>query len=430
MKESLMDIRLFFGLTMIENNLTNTIDHLFRNEYGKVVAVLTNKFGISHLEQIEDVAQDTFLKAMQVWGYKSVPDNPTAWLYRVANNALIDVLRRGKKMDFLDDKHLNNNGEVSPEREVSLDDTISDSQLKMIFACCHPSLSEEYQVVLSLKLIGGFSNKELAEALLKKEETVAKSFTRAKKKFRQEVQFLQIPVQMGLQSRLFKVLRIIYLLFTEGYAATTGSSVLKRDICYEALRLALLLKENKYCKHPNLVALIALMCFHASRFDARLNEQGELVTLEHQDRSKYNQELVRIGIRHLESSGTEDKLPSNYHLEAARSYYHCVAKTFQKTDWKSILYLYDLQLRSQYSPMLALNQIVPYAKVHGAEKGLKALEELEEKTDFKNSGLFYAIKAELLLETNSKDESTLKKAIELTENELVRKHLKKKLPGI
>lgn len=419
----------FFGLIMIENNLTNTIDHLFRNEYGKVVAVLTNKFGTSYLEQIEDVAQDTFLKAMQVWAYKSVPDNPTAWLYRVANNALIDVLRRGKKMDFLDDKHLNNDGEILPEKEVSLDDTISDSQLKMIFACCHPSLSEEYQVILSLKLIGGFSNKELAEALLKKEETVAKSFTRAKKKFREEVQFLQIPVQMGLQSRLFKVLRIVYLLFTEGYAATTGSSVLKRDICYEALRLALLLKNNKYCKHPNLEALIALMCFHASRFDARLDDQGELVVLEYQDRSKYNQELIRIGIRHLESSGTEDRLPSNYHLEAARSYYHCVAKTFQKTDWKSILYLYDLQLRRQYSPMLALNQIVPYAKVNGAEKGLKALEALEEKTDFNSSGLFYAIKAELLLETNSKDDyvSILQKAIDLTENELVKKHLKKKL---
>ncbi len=414
---------------MTQNNLTNTIDHLFRNEYGKVVAVLTNKFGVSNLELIEDAAQDTFLKAMKIWGYKSVPDNPTAWLYRVANNALIDVLRRNKKMDFFGSDYIELNGEDATEREQTLDDTISDSQLKMIFACCHPTLSQEYQIILSLKLIGGFSNKELAEALLKKEETVAKSFTRAKKKFREEVAFLQIPVQMGLQSRLFMVLQVIYLLFTEGYAATTGSQVLKRDICYEALRLALLLRENKYCKHPDLEALIALMCFHASRFDARLNDEGELVTLENQDRSKYNQELIQIGIRHLENSGTEDKLPSSYHLEAARSYYHCVAKTFEKTDWKSILHLYNLQLQRQYSPMLALNQIVPFAKVNGAKKGLVALKDLQEKTDFKNSGLFYAIKAALLLETNNKDEykSTLKKAIELTENELIKKHLSKKL---
>nr|WP_299486810.1 sigma-70 family RNA polymerase sigma factor [uncultured Allomuricauda sp.] len=411
---------------MTRNNLASTIEHLFRNEYGKVVAVLTSKYGISHLEQIEDVTQDTFLKAMQVWAFKSIPDNPTAWLYRVANNALIDVLRRGKKMDFLGENHLNNEG-ASSEKDISLDDTISDSQLKMIFACCHPSLTEEHQLILSLKLIGGFSNKELAEALLKKEETVAKSFTRAKKKFREEVQFLQIPVQMGLQSRLFRVLQVIYLLFTEGYAATTGSNVLKKDICYEALRLALLLRDNQYCKHPNLDALIALMCFHASRFDARLDDQDELVTLEHQDRSKYNLELFQIGTRHLEQAGTEDKLPSSYHLEAARSYYHCVAETFQQTDWNSILYLYDLQLKQQYSSMLALNKIVPYAKIHGAEKALSELNDLENKTDFSKTGLFYAIKAELLLEIGSEEyHSILQRAIDLSENELVKRHLKKK----
>ncbi|MGX1928240.1 RNA polymerase sigma factor [Flagellimonas sp. 2504JD4-2] len=417
-----------FFYNMPQTNLNNTIDHLFRNEYGKIVAVLTNKFGISNLEQIEDAAQDTFIKAMQVWAYKSIPDNPTAWLYRVANNALIDVLRRNKKMDLLNDRQLKEEGEGSSDDEPSLNDSITDSQLKMIFACCHPSLSEEYQLILSLKLIGGFSNKELAEALLKKEETVAKSFTRAKKKFREEVQFLQIPVQMGLQSRLFIVLRVIYLLFSEGYAATTGSLVLKRDICYEALRLALLLRENTYCRHANLEALIALMCFHASRFDARLDENGELVILEFQDRSKYNKELIKIGVHHLESSGTDDKIPSNYHLEAARSFYHCQAESFQKTDWKSILYLYDVQLKQQYSPMLALNSIVPFAKVHGAKKALVELKKLEHRADFGKTGLFYAIKAELLLELENPDHaSTLKKAIEFTDNELVRRHLQKKL---
>ncbi|WP_420321092.1 RNA polymerase sigma factor [Flagellimonas sp.] len=412
---------------MAQTNLNNTIDHLFRNEYGKIVAVLANKFGISYLEQIEDAAQDTFIKAMQVWAYKSIPDNPTAWLYRVANNALIDVLRRDKKMDFLENRQFKEDGQDSAA-EPLLNDSISDSQLKMIFACCHPSLSEEYQIILSLKLIGGFSNKELADALLKKEETVAKSFTRAKKKFREEVQFLQIPVQMGLQSRLFIVLRVIYLLFSEGYAATTGALVLKKDICYEALRLALLLRDNKYCRHANLEALIALMCFHASRFDARLDENGELVTLEFQDRSKYNKELIKIGIHHLENSGTDDKLPSNYHLEAARSFYHCQAKSFQKTDWKSILYLYDVQLKQQYSAILALNRIVPFAKIHGAGKALGELNALQDKMDFSKSGLFYAVKAELLLELNNEAyTSTLKKAIEFTENELVKRHLQKKL---
>ncbi|SNY95179.1 RNA polymerase sigma factor [Flagellimonas pacifica] len=413
---------------MKQTNLNNTVDHLFRNEYGKIVAALTNKFGVSNLEKIEDATQDTFVKAMQVWAFKAIPDNPTAWLYRVANNALIDVLRRAKKMDYLEHRPLKEDDEDSSTEGISLENSISDSQLKMIFACCHPSLSEEYQLILSLKLIGGFSNKELADALLKKEETVAKSFTRAKKKFREEVQLLKIPVQMGLQSRLFIVLRVIYLLFSEGYSATTGSQLLKKDICYEALRLALLLRDNKYCRHPNLEALIALMCFHASRFDARLDEERELVTLEYQDRSRYNKELIKIGIHHLESSGTEDKLPSSYHLEAARSFYHCQAKTFQKTDWKSILYLYDLQLKQQYSFILALNRIVPFAKINGAEKGLLELNTLEKKTDFSKSGLFYAIKAELLLEIKHVDYyTTLKKAIEHTDNELVKRHLQKKL---
>ena len=382
------------------------------------------------MEQIEDVTQDTFIKAMQIWAYKSIPDKPTAWLYRVANNALIDVLRRDKKKSFLEDEKSLSTSETDDQVELEMGDAISDSQLKMIFACCHPALSQEHQIILSLKLIGGFSNKELAEALLKKEETVAKSFTRAKKKFRNEVKMLNIPVQMGLQSRLFRVLQVIYLMFTEGYAATSGSQIIKRDICYESLRLALLLQRNKYCKHPNLEALIALMCFHASRFDARLDENGELVTLEFQDRSKYNKELISIGIRHLENAGTEDGMPSNYHLEAARSYYHSKAKKFSETDWKSILYLYDTQLQLYFSPMVALNRIVPYAKIHGAKEALDELENLAKKTDFTATGLYYAIKAELLMKTNSMQDyaKTLHKAIELSENELVKNHLKKKFP--
>ncbi len=412
---------------MSAQELNQTLEHLFRNEYGKLVALLTNKFGISFLEQIEDAAQDTFLKAMQVWGYQSIPDNPTAWLFRVAQNRLIDILRRDKKSNLMGDNPFPQK-DVLKGKDMILDDMIEDSQLNMVFACCHPSLSQEHQIVLSLKLIGGFSNKELADALLKKEDAVAKSFTRAKKQFREKVQFLQIPVQMGLQSRLFQVRRVIYLLFTEGYAATTGEQLLKKDICYEALRLALLLRDNKYCGHPNLEALIALMCFHASRFDARLDEQGKLISLEHHNRKKYNQELIQIGIFHLENAGTTDRLPSMYHLEAARSYYHCIAKNFEDTDWKNILYLYDVQLRQQYSPMVALNRIVAYEKVHGPKEALKVINTLEKESGFKETGLFFAIKAELLKKLDDQNyRPTLQKAIDLTDNDLVKRYLLTKL---
>ena len=233
---------------------------------------------------------------------------------------------------------------------------------------------------------------------------------------------------MGLQSRLFQVLRVIYLLFSEGYVATTGAQLLKKDICYEALRLALLLRQNKYCSHPNLEALIALMCFHTSRFEARLDKEGNLISLEHHDRSLYNQELIRIGGYHLKESETLDYMPSQYHLEAARSYYHSIARTFQSMNWKSILYLYDLQVKQQYSPMVALNRIIPFEKVHGSKAALEELKQLEKKTDFSSTGLFYAIKAELLKELgDSSYTSILKKAIAFSENELVKKHLEAKM---
>lgn len=396
------------------------VEHLFRNEYGKLVAILSHKYGVSYLEQIEDVLQDTFLKAMKIWSFDGLPDNPTAWLYRVANNAIIDTLRRTQKMDYLGEKEVQLGTQELDEVELFLDNTVFDSQLRMIFACCHPSLSQEYQIILSLKLIGGFSNKEIATALLKKEDAVAKSFTRAKKKFKEEINPNISPVQMGLQSRLFVVLRVVYLLFTEGYAATSGATVIKRDFCYEALRLALLLRDNKYCKHPNLEALIALMCFHASRFDARLDEKGALVDLEHQDRSKYNQELIKIGIFHLENSETVNSRASNYHLEAARSYYHCVAKTFEDTDWKSILKLYDIQLQKQSSQIIELNRIVAYHKVYGAKKALKELSALENSWDLQLSCLYHAIKAALFFDVKNLESAkeALERAIKLSKNQL------------
>ena len=408
-----------------KNHIDQKLDHLFRNEYAKIIAILTKRYGVNHIEDIEDVVQETFVKAMKVWGYRTIPDNPTAWLLKVANNGLIDILRRQRKIS--PDAEVSKQESTASERDTVLKNEISDSQLQMIFACCDPKLSQEYQLVLSLKLIGGFSNKELSEALLKKEETIAKAFTRAKKKFKEEVQFIKVPAEMGLQSRLFVVLRVIYLLFSEGYAATTGSQVLKRDICFEALRLALLLRENDYCKHPNLEALIALMCFHSSRFDARMDDKGELVSLDRHDRSQYDQDMIQIGQQYLQNAKNHSSKPSNYLFEAAVSYEHCVAKTFEATNWEAILKLYDLQTQNQPSPMAKLNRVVALQKVQGSKKALIALEALAKEYDYEKVGLFYAIKAEILKELEHKDyESILEKAIALTPNELVKRHLIKK----
>lgn len=424
-----MHIGLFDWMQDLKDHIDKKLDHLFRNEYAKVIAILTKRYGVSHIEDIEDVVQETFVKAMKVWGYKTVPDNPTAWLIKVAGNGMIDLLRRQKKINA--DAELTIRESPEKEVETMLKNEISDSQLQMIFACCDPKLSQEYQLILSLKLIGGFSNKELSEAMLKKEETIAKAFTRAKKKFRDSVQFVKVPAEMGLQSRLFVVLRVVYLLFSEGYATTTGSHILKRDICFEALRLALLLRENEYCKHPNLEALIALMCFHISRFDARIDNKGELVSLDKHDRTLYDQDLIQIGLLHLQNAQGNAIHPNNYLFEAAVSYEHCAAHTFEETNWEAILKLYDLQVRNQPSPMAKLNRIVAVQKVKGAKKALMEIQALAKEYDYEPVGLFYAIRAELLSELgDTQYQQELKKAIALTENELVKQHLRKKMAGL
>lgn len=406
------------------------VEHVFRHEYGKIISLLTHKFGPAHLERIEDAVQDALIKAMQVWGYKEPPENPTAWLLRVANNQLIDRLRRDKKMVETDLEPFFKKAMTTP-KEVKLDYMINDSQLKMIFACCHPALSQEYQIILSLKLIAGFGNAEIAKALLKKEETVAKSFTRAKKRLKDKVKTLDTPIELGLKSRLNIVLKVIYLIFSEGYAASSGTVLIKKDICLEAIRLALLLTKNKYCNQPEVHALIALMYFHTSRFDARIDENGNMVDLETQDRRLYDTEMINKGIQQMDEAGLESGL-SDYHIQAAISYYHCIAKDFSETDWKSILGLYDLQLQRQYSPIVQLNRIVPFHKVFGAKKANLELQNFEKSPHFIGNALFYAIKAEVSKDLKEWQQSkkALKKAIDLTQNELEKRHLEKKLVAL
>lgn len=416
----------------IDPSNQTSLEHVFRHEYGKIVSILIHKFGSQHLEKIEDVVQDAFLKAMQVWGYKEVPKNPTAWLLRVANNGLIDLLRKEQRVQQHDEAHHLLSELSEREKEMSLDTTLNDSQLKMIFACCNPSLSAEYQLILSLKLIGGFSNKEISRALLKKEDTIAKSFTRAKKKFKESVKTLEIPIEMGLSSRIHLVLKVIYLLFTEGYTASGGAVIIKRDMCYEAIRLALLMTQNKTTNTSEVHGLIALMCFHISRFDARMNDRNELIDLEHQDRSKYNKELIEIGTEHFRISESKPSTNPSYYLQAAVSFQYSSASSFTATNWDAVLELYDLQLKYSYSPMVRLNRIVPFYKVHGAAKGLEELTTLFDDIDLKENGLYYSIKAQLLVEIGhlEKSKEAFLEAIRYTKNEVYVQHLTKKLNAL
>ncbi|SFR35433.1 RNA polymerase sigma-70 factor, ECF subfamily [Robiginitalea myxolifaciens] len=411
-------------------------DHLFREAYGEILASLAARFGFGLLDSIEDALQDTFIKAMQVWGYQGLPDNPRAWLYTAARNRLLDLLRKEKKqVDFplesqaatellsgaSDSQAMNVDSQV-----VNLDSQeVQDAQLRMIFACCHPALSREYQLLLSLKLVAGFNNREVGRVLLKKEEAIAKAYTRAKKALGQQLDVLEPIRNLALRNRSVVVYQVIYLMFTEGYRPQSGDSGLRKDLCFEALRLAILLDTNSTFKTHDLSALIALMAFHAARFDARFDADGKLVDLEHQDRSKYNGELIAYGKANWEVCQQDQPFSSRYHLEAGIAYLHARAKDYASTDWASILLLYDAHLARQFSPIVALNRLVALAESGNITSAQKALEELAKAHPMvAEKALFHALRARIFHNQGAfeKAEEAFARAADLSQNNLEKVH--------
>lgn len=392
------------------------------------MAILVRRFGSEHLEDIEDAIQEALIKAMRVWAYQNIPDQPLSWLVRVSHNNLVDSLRKGRRMTLTGDVR-------TPELSISADELtpenqVEDDQLKLIFMCCHPFLSQESQIILTLKLVLGFGNKEVSNALLKKEEAVAKAYTRAKNKLKETEIRLDHSLEIGLRSRLNIVLKIIYLIFSEGYKPFQGDQIIRRDLCYEAIRLAILLDKNKYCSGPSTKGLIALMCFHTSRFEARQDASGEIISLEAQDRTLWSRELISIGIEHINQATRLTDDPLDYILEAFISYYHCISPSFRETDWKSILKLYDLHLAQRYSPILALNRIIPVSMVMGVQYAYEELLKLETiGTQMSDPVLYYAIKGDLEKRSGRLHQAreAYEQAISLGENVAEIKHLQKKI---
>ncbi len=399
------------------------VDHFFRSEYGKAVSHLTHRFGLRHLELAEDAVQEALIKAMQTWPYAQIPDNPTGWILRVAGNKMIDQLRRDQKMD----KQEVPDTILDPNHQLSLD-AINDDMIRMMFACCHPSLSSEYQIILTLKILGGLSVREIASALIKKEETVAKAYTRAKKKFKKEEIKLVLPPANEIENRLDMVLQIIYLLFNEGYKAAEGPLLIREDLCEEAIRLNSVLIESEICNTPAVNALMSLMFFQVSRFNARTDDKGNLVRLEDQDRAQWDQDLIGLGLEYLEKASNSDEL-NEYIIQASINASHCTAATFEDTDWGNILGMYDLQLRLSNNPVIELNRVIPLQKVHGSFLAVKELERLEATQFFDEYYLFYAIKAQVLEDMGTIDEckKSLERAISLVKNEKEALYLNQKL---
>ncbi|KAA3617779.1 MAG: sigma-70 family RNA polymerase sigma factor [Calditrichaeota bacterium] len=405
------------------------IEHLFRREYVKICASLSHRFGIQNIQIVEDSVQDALIKAMQVWGYTDIPDNPSAWLYKVASNRALDILRRENKSNTFPE-YLNDSLVEEPFSEDI--DQVNDDLLKMIFTTCHPVLSTQEQIMLSLKLLCGFSIDEISRALVKQNEAVKKSLTRAKGKFRSISKGFELPQDGEEQKeRLEVVLKVLYLMFTEGYKATSGQNLIKSDVCEEAIRLTYILSNHSRYNSPQVFALLALMCFNYARFSSRQDPQMHLVTLKDQDRNNWDKNYINMGVCYLSMSAKGSDL-SKYHLESGIASLYIMPEKYSETNWPEILRLYDLLVEIDPSLSAKLNRIVVLSKVKNCKIALNELNLLHKNYPKIETHLFFAIRAELeqscaLIEHAIK---SLYKAIELAQNEIEKRFLEAKLKTV
>ncbi len=366
------------------------IPHLFRTEFSKITAVLCKFMGVEHMALAEDIASETFLSALESWSYSKLPANPTAWLYTVAKNKAKNQIHRnnifaGKISPVL--KH-----EIVQTDEIDIDlseQNITDSQLQMLFTICHPAIAPEAQIGLALRILCGFGIDEIATAFLSNRETINKRLVRAREKLRSERVKIEFPSEAEVGERLESVLTTLYLLFSEGYYSESQDVVLREDLCLEAMRLNYLLIENKQTNRPEVNALFALMCFHASRFDARKDNSGEIVLYQDQDETLWNKELIAKGAYYLHLA-SQGPTMSRYHLEANIAYWHTI-KEDTKEKWENILQLHNNLLRLAYSPIAALNRTFALSKARGKKEAISEAEKLK----LEDNHLYHVLLGEL-----------------------------------
>lgn len=402
------------------------IPHLFRTEYSKITAVLCKSFGFEHIEIAEDIASDTFLLASETLGMKGLPNNPVGWLYTVSKNKAVDYLRRSTVFTKKVAGELKHSSTESYETDIDLSNqNIADSQLQMMFAVCHPAIPAEAQIGLSLRILCGFGIEEIADAFLTNKETISKRLFRAKEKLRNEKVKVEIPPAPEMDERLDTVLTTLYLLFNEGYYSHSQNTVLRKDLCLEAMRLAHFLIENEPTNQPKVNALLSLMCYHSSRFEARINKNGETILYDEQDETLWNKKLIDQGNYFLNKASTGRKI-SKYHLEAGIAYWHTI-KTDTNEKWENVLQLYNQLLQIQYSPVAALNRTYALSKARGKTEAIAEAEKL----DLGKNHLFHWLLGELYMETdNEKALQHLQKALALAKSENDKNMIEKKIAKI
>jgi RNA polymerase sigma-70 factor (ECF subfamily) len=340
-----------------------------------MISVLSKLLGFQHLPLAEDIVQDTLLKAMTTWPYNGVPDNPRAWLYRVARNKAVDLIRRQKIFRQIQPELASEYSLSATVNQLFESDEMMDSQLCMMFACCHPSISAESQIALVLKTLCGLNNAEIAKAFLKDEEAIAKRIYRAKEKIRSEKIALELPHPSQMSGRLAAVLHSLYLLFNEGYYSSHPEHIIRESLCEEAMRLVYLLTQHPQTRDPRTYALLALFCFQASRLAARLDDKGNILLLKYQDRTRWYQPLITKGLYFLETA-TGDTT-SVYHLEAAIAWLHASAPDFASTNWTAIYHLYGVLSKHQTSDIISLNKAIAASYALNRQIALKELKQIK-----------------------------------------------------
>jgi RNA polymerase sigma-70 factor (ECF subfamily) len=414
----------------VKPEVNQLVDHLFRREAGKMVAMLTRVLGFDHLEAAEDAMQEALLKALRTWALGGVPQNPTGWLMRVAKNRALDVIRRetnfrSKKDEvvaFLEQRSDNF------DDQVRFDEELRDDQLRLMFACCHPELSRETQVALTLKSLCGFGEKEIAAAFLSSTAAIAKRLVRARQKIRNTPITLEIPAGSELSTRLDAVLETIYLLFNEGYKASHGDELVRKELCEEAIRLAEILAEHPAGNQPKTHALLALMLLNTARLPARADSEGNILLLAQQDRSLWDRAVISRGLAHLNRSAAGTEL-SQFHLEAGIAHCHCAAPTYNDTNWKRILSLYDMLITIKDSPVVALNRAVAIANLRGAKAALEAIAAISPRESLESFYLYHAVLGHLYSATGCLETAQrhFRQAMDLADTTSEQKFLQRRL---
>lgn len=426
---SLRATHIIFTFLQNPSTITDLVDHLFRHESGKMIAVLSRLLGLQNLETAQDIVQDTLLQAMQSWSYNNVPDNPAAWLHRVAKNKAIDFLRREKRFRDISPQYaylVQSEWTLTPTLDqLFLENEIGDSQLRMMFACCHPAIPPESQVALTLKTLCGLSVAEIARAFLTNEETINKRIYRAREKIRAEKIELEVPPAGELPERLDAVLKSLYLLFNEGYNSSHPQNLIREDLCHESMRLCHLLTEHPLTAYPRTKALMALICFQSSRLQARIGEQGDIILLKDQDRSRWFRPLIQQGFYYMESAFEPFEV-TTYHLEAAIASLHAAAPCFEETDWYKIYHLYERLYQLQPNPVVAMNKAIASGYAISKEHALK---ELQEISGLEHHYLYFATLGELYLSIAEREKAkdNFEKAFTLTSSETEKQLLSSKI---